>query len=302
MKRYILENDRLHAEGSELGGELVSLKTADGTELLWQGGDGYWSGVSPNLFPVCGRLYGGSFTYGGREYALPCHGFLKETEMALLEKTEQSVTLYADTAGKEFTDLAEKFPFSYRLTLTVLLDNDTVRVIYNVTAKDGPMYFSYGGHPGFRLPMDGIGAFSDWMIDFGTECDPLQIEITPNGFCGEHLYAFPLEKRRYLRLEHSLFDIEGVFLKNMSRSATLRRIPEKSFAGSPVITLEYPDCMTLGLWHDAGTEAPFVCIEPWHGTPDTEGIPCVFQNKADIISLASGESFDGGYSIKVDFD
>jgi len=302
MKTYSISNRFLTAQISEKGGELRSLKDKNRTEYIWQGADGLWGGSSPNLFPVCGRLTDGHFVYDGKEYRLPIHGFLKDRRMKLISSESSSLTLGLDTGDPENSDIADIYPFPFSLVLKISLDGSRLDLNYIVTAKKTPLYFSYGGHPGFNLPVDGKGKFSDWIIEFGKECEPRQIEITPNGFCGEHLEPLQLTDSRILPLDHSLFDIEGVFLRNTARSVKLRRAPDKTFSGSPVITVSFPDCMTLGLWHDAGKPAPFLCIEPWHGSPDTDGVPCDITTKADMISLAPGGSFSGGYSIEIDAD
>ena len=48
----------------------------------------------------------------------------------------------------------------------------------------------------------------------------------------------------------------------------------------------YPDMPYLGIWHDAQTDAPFVCIEPWCGLPDYECRPLDFSEKAQMFHIA----------------
>ena len=54
---YTLKNDKLTAEISSLGAELISVKDGAGYEYIWQGED--WNGHAPVLFPLCGRINGG---------------------------------------------------------------------------------------------------------------------------------------------------------------------------------------------------------------------------------------------------
>ena len=59
-----IENDYLSAEINELGAELFSIKSKKtNIEYLWQGDSKYWSGRSTVLFPICGRLFSGKYTY-----------------------------------------------------------------------------------------------------------------------------------------------------------------------------------------------------------------------------------------------
>ena len=59
-----IENEFLIVQINDTGAELVSLKSKKtGIEYLWQGDAKYWKGRSPVLFPICGRLYKGKYTF-----------------------------------------------------------------------------------------------------------------------------------------------------------------------------------------------------------------------------------------------
>ena len=61
---YFIENDYLFVKVSSRGAELTSIKNKDnGVEYLWQGDEKYWAGQAPVMFPICGRLYEGKYTY-----------------------------------------------------------------------------------------------------------------------------------------------------------------------------------------------------------------------------------------------
>jgi len=53
---YTLKNDFLKVEIADMGAELMSVRSKDGCEYLWQGDDRYWASRAPWMFPVCGRL------------------------------------------------------------------------------------------------------------------------------------------------------------------------------------------------------------------------------------------------------
>ena len=56
--------------------------------------------------------------------------------------------------------------------------------------------------------------------------------------------------------------------------------------------MEYPDFPYLGLWQMPRCEAPYLCIEPWYGTPATDGIVDDFATKHDMIRLDPGQSYE----------
>ena len=75
---YIIENEALRVEIADRGAEIMSIvgkKT--GFEYLWQGDATYWASRATVLFPICGRLTDGKYTYKGKEYEMVLHGFAK---------------------------------------------------------------------------------------------------------------------------------------------------------------------------------------------------------------------------------
>ena len=66
---YTIKNDKLTATVSSKGSELISVKSADGKEFIWQADEKFWARSAPVLFPIVGGLkdkkcirYFGSFS------------------------------------------------------------------------------------------------------------------------------------------------------------------------------------------------------------------------------------------------
>ena len=55
----------------------------------------------------------------------------------------------------------------------------------------------------------------------------------------------------------------------------------------------------LGLWHMPKTDAPYVCIEPWHGVPSTDGVVDNLKEKQQMILLKGKKKYDNSYTIKI---
>ena len=90
---HTIENEKLIVEISDVGAEMMSIRTkADGCEYLWQGDAKYWGDRAIVLFPICGRLVDGYYTYEGKKYEMGLHGFAQKMPMAVTEKSEQAVT------------------------------------------------------------------------------------------------------------------------------------------------------------------------------------------------------------------
>ena len=94
----------------------------------------------------------------------------------------------------------------------------------------------------------------------------------------------PAINGKQMFLHRSVFNQDAyIFLKLKSNRFTLRN----RYTG-PILTLDKGNFPQLGIWSKPA--APFVCIEPWHGTADYEGeIKDVFE-KPGIIRLLPGEN------------
>ena len=106
---YTIKNEYLTVDINSLGAELWSVKSADGCEYIWQGDPEFWSGRAPIMFPICGRLFEGKYTYLGKEYTMPNHGIARSSEFSLLKQTDNEITLslVADDKTKE------SYPFDF---------------------------------------------------------------------------------------------------------------------------------------------------------------------------------------------
>ena len=273
---YTLSNDKIIASFDTLGAELISVKSIDGCEYIWQADPTYWAEHSPIMFPICGRLPNGRYTYEGKTYEMVHHGFTRRCEFEMTEKTENSIcfTLFANDTTKAV------YPFDFELKVTYTLDGNTVEMRCDIKNKNNKvMPASFGAHPGFNVPLD-TGSFEDWYIEFGEECTPDLLIFSDSLIDSGKRKPYPLADGLTLPLRHSLFDIDGVFMSHMATKATL-----KSDKSSRSVTLTYPQMPYLGIWHKPQTEAPYVCIEPWCSIPSMEGMPDDLMEKQAMFHI-----------------
>ena len=57
----IQKNNRLSVQIQHLGAELISLKSNQGKEYIWEGNPQFWGKHSPVLFPIVGTLKNNTF-------------------------------------------------------------------------------------------------------------------------------------------------------------------------------------------------------------------------------------------------
>ena len=88
---YTIRNSLLQVTASAAGAELMSIQTADGTEYLWQGDPKYWSDRAPNIFPYVARLTKEQYTYQGKTYHLPIHGFAPTAPFTVTAAADDSL-------------------------------------------------------------------------------------------------------------------------------------------------------------------------------------------------------------------
>ena len=290
---YYIENEHLRVGVSSLGAELMSIIKKDGgVEYLWQGDKKYWGGRAPNMFPICGRLFNGKYTYCGKEYSMPNHGIARSSELTLTEKTDSKIVLTLNS-NKE-TKKAYPFDFSYDVTLE--LNESTLKVTYTVKNKSGKeLIFGLGGHPAFNVPINSQGNFDDYYVEFENACNALRIDFSPACYCTGNDKPFKDGGTKRIDLSHSLFDDDAIFLYDVDKTLTLASSTHK---GS--ITVRFDDMKYIGLWHAPKTDAPYVCIEPWTSIPAFQDIVDDLETKAEMTHLAIGGEYTASYSIVIE--
>lgn len=286
-----IENEYLSVQLSSRGGTLQSIysKTAD-LEYLWQGDRTYWGGRAPNLFPFVGRLFQERYTYQGESYAMKCHGFLSKTEL----ETEQTASDRCAFILRDSPETLEIYPFHFHLRLEYALEGSRIQIRYQVkNLGNKTMYCGFGGHPGFRVPLEPELRFEDYCVSFPEETDCNVVNFS-QGVLTEGQEPYPLQDRCRLPLHHGLFHHDAVVFANCPREVTLA-----SQKGTHGVTVSYPDMPYVGFWHKPNTDAPFVCIEPWSVLPGREGVVEDLAGMPDMTSIEPGDVAVNQWSIRI---
>ncbi len=271
---------------SEIGAEMQSLKY-NGTEFLWQGYDGIWSKHAPILFPICGGLKDDKFTYKGKEYTLPKHGYAKNEIFSVESKNDTEAT-FLHTSNEETLKM---FPFLYEFRVKYSLTDSGVKVTYNVTNNgDDTMYFSVGSHEAYATP-EGI---EEYDVIF-PEKETLECIMLDGCLLNSHKTLF-MKNSTTLPLYDKFFFFDSPVFKDLkSDSAMLRNRKTGRF-----INVEFPNKPYFLLWHEPG--APFMCLEPWAGAPDTQTRYGDITKKEAIISLDAKQVYEVSHTITVGFE
>lgn len=289
---YSIENEHLRVQILSLGAEIVSIFSKDtSTEYIWYGDEKYWSGHSPIMFPICGRLCEGKYTYRGKEYSMPNHGFTRKTEMTPCEINDDSITfkMVADS------ETLSQYPFDFVFKATYTLDGKALKMKLTVeNENEEELIFAVGAHPAFNVPLSKDEKFEDYYIELENECNAYRVDFSEACLCTKNDKPYNENGTKTLPLDHSLFDNDAIFLYNVPCVAYL-----KSNKGQRGLKMTYEKMKYLGIWHKPKSDAPYVCIEPWLSIPAKDGIVDDLSTKEDMVKLPKGEKYENEIIIEI---
>lgn len=292
---YSISNSKLIVTVSPMGAELQSIKNRRRHEYLWQGDSRIWGRRSPILFPIVGSLWHGKYHIGDNEYQLSRHGFARDMEFQLVEKTSSSLVF-------ELTDTPEtmeSYPYRFGLRVGYKLQGNTVHVVWEVHNRDSRrIYFSIGGHPAFRLPgyKKGEPVVGRLQLEPTSQSQSLwwleKAEIGQGGCLREERNPLDTDSQMVLHFAEETFKDDAIVVDR----SQLRSISILTAAGKPVVKVDF-QTPAVGIWKPYGKQAPFVCIEPWYGVADSVGYEGQLKEKYLINALQPGGTFKGGYDM-----
>ena len=278
--RFHLENDYLAISVDTHGAELSSIiNKKENKEMLWQGDPEYWGRKSPVLFPVVGKYKKGKTTYEGKEYSLGQHGFARDMEFVMAEKTSNKLTFILESNHKTL----EVYPFNFRLTCTFQLVDNKIIVGWEVQNTDNKkIYFSIGAHPAFYCEK------SKTILTMNSENLKYSL-VNADGLYTPKKHDVESE----FVLHDSIFDNDALIIENSNVTEVSLVDNDKEY-----ITVKF-DAPLFGIWSPTKKNAPFVCIEPWFGRCDAEDFNGDITEREWSNALEIGEKWYKEYEIIV---
>ncbi|GAB3016463.1 aldose 1-epimerase family protein [Cyclobacterium sediminis] len=269
---------QLEAQISTMGAECISLKK-NGLEFLWQANPKVWGRHAPVLFPIVGKLKDNQYFHNGETYTMGQHGFARDRNFELIEKTEQKLTMVLKA-----DDLSKKvYPFDFELSIQYSLSENGMDVTYSVRnpSDNETLLFSIGAHPGFACPLEPEKEFfSDYLIDFGQkEINKLPLYTLEDGLISSHKKTLALDAGK-IALDYKLFENDALIL-DVDPITSISVCSQKTGKG---FAMEFSDFKWLGIWTKE-KDAKFVCLEPWNGIAATTDHDGSLENKLGIEKL-----------------
>jgi len=282
MSELIIKNDVLEVCILTKGAQIKSVK--GDKEYMWEGNPDIWGKHAPVLFPICGNLKDGKYTYKGNTYNMKSHGFSGSADFAVREHTADSLTLFIE----DNEETKKCYPFDYVLRVTYRLEGKKLQVRYEVENKSADtMYFSIGSHEGYYCP-EGIEEY-DVILP---EPETLESSVLEGPILGNNKIQV-LENSDTLALKYDYFTEDALVFTNIkARSATLRHRNSRK-----AVRVYFPDREYFLLWTKPG--APYICMEPWCGISDRVGSDQNFKTKEGIRSVAPGQQFVSAHTVEI---
>ena len=293
MAMHVLENEFLRVSVADAGAELSSvIDKESGLERLHDGNPEVWNRHAPILFPFVGKVVGGTYRIGDKEYNMKTqHGFARDMEFEFVEADGNHVThklLPNDNTRKIY-------PYEFELLVTHELDKENPRLL-NVKWEvknngDDKMYYFIGGHPAFTTVEADPKTKEEYYLEF-LGCDSIEYF----GVSNETGFATPKETKT-VQLDHGFLKFnEDVYVTLIFDNYKFNKVricrPDKT----PYVTMECSQFTSYGIW--AKESGNFICLEPWAGRTDNDGFAGTIDEKIGVNTLEAGASGKIQHSIE----
>ena len=277
----------LSAEISTRGAEMQRLRDEAGRDLQWDGDPAFWTGRAPILFPVIGCTAGGVIRVDGRDYPMAKHGFARDREFAVVERSADAVTFRLEADDQTRTS----YPFDFRLDIRFAIEGAALQVTAELAnPADVALPASFGFHPALRWPLPWGGARADHRVLFDED------EPAPIRRIGQDQLVRPAPeptpvKGDVLTVQDALFEDDALIFDRLRSRGVRYGVP-----GGRMLRVSFPPMPLLGIWTKPG--AGFLCIEPWQGIADPEGFAGEFCDKPGVIEVNPRSSHC--FSVRID--
>jgi len=279
-------NQDLTVDVSSLGAEMQALTTSDGRSWLWTGDAAFWTGRSPILFPIVGKAPDDKIAIDGTVYPMAQHGFARRSEFALAASAE-TMCRY-ELIASEATRAV--YPFDFQLAVVHAVEGRALTVTAEVANRDQkPMPFGLGFHSAFAWPLPGA-AGRDHIVTLDNEGEPGLVRLA-GGLINPEPLPSPFDAGR-LMLDHAMFEQDAMIFPSGAGEG-LRYGAEDG----PAMQFHFENLPNLALWTKPG--APFLCIEPWHGTAAEAGGSSELSARPSTTILAPGAVARFAFTVEI---
>ncbi|MBX4862088.1 aldose 1-epimerase family protein [Rhizobium sophorae] len=279
-------NQDLTVDVSSLGAEMQALTSSDGRSWLWTGDATFWTGRSPILFPIVGKAPDDKVTIDGTVYPMAQHGFARRSEFVLAASSETMCRF--ELAASDATRAV--YPFEFQLAVVHAVEGRALTVSAEVTNRDQKaMPFGLGFHSAFAWPLpDASGR--DHIVTLDNKGEPGLVRLE-GGLINPADLPSPFDAGR-LVLDHAMFEQDAMIFPSGAGEGL-----SYGAEGRPAMQFHFENLPNLALWTKPG--APFLCIEPWHGTAAEAGGSGELSKRPSTTMLAPGAVASFAFTVRI---
>jgi galactose mutarotase-like enzyme len=269
-----ITNSQLTVTINTLGAELISL-VKNNKNYIWSVDETYWNKTSPVLFPIVGRLKNDSYSFNGKTYKLPRHGFARNMEFTFDKKSDSQVIFELN----QTEETKAIYPFSFKLLMAyTLMENELVIEYFVRNQSDDVLPFSIGAHPAFAIS----DKFENYSLQFNKEDTFETYHLENESFNGKTTLVDTINNT--IALNYDLFEKDALVFKQLNSNEVTLKNKDKA-----ILKVNYDHFPYLGIW--TKQNAPFLCIEPWCGLADSSNHNGDLEEKEGMNHLPAGEDF-----------
>lgn len=289
-KYYEIKNDHLTVKIRSMGAELKSVKDADDNEYIHDANPKYWHRSAPVLFPSIGKMKNGEYEYNGKKYPMTPHGFARDKEFTLVNRTEDSIMFRLEDDEETY----KIYPFHFEFQIGYQLMKNHIKVIWKLENKgEDTMYYALGGHPAFLCPLIPGTDRYNYYIKFQDKDSIVSSRLDENGLVIKDKEEFRLENG-YLKVTEHLFDKDALVLENDQVHSISLVMPDRT----EYVKVDF-DTPVVGVWSPAKYDVPFICIEPWYGRADASDYNGTLQEREWGNQLEAGKTTEYSWTITI---
>lgn len=286
-----IQNDHLTVKIQTTGAEITSITDrSSGKEYIWQADPEVWGSSAPVLFPIIGGLKNDRYTFEGKTYSVPKHGFIRRNPNLQAEQSDAQSLVFTYASSPV---LKQNYPFDFIFKLEYRLEGRKLRQTHTViNSGDKSIYFSVGGHTAFKVPVDREETYDDYYLDFEQPENSASHTVVDGGLIGPDTRPVPWNGSQ-LPLTHELFENDALIFKDL-KSKSVELVSKKN---GQVLGFHYEDFDYFAVW--AKPKGDFVCLEPWLGIADSHDTDGDLKTKEGIIELGGGETFEASFTVEI---
>lgn len=278
-----LENKYLKLTVNEVGAQWTSLYDKERQEeLLYQPDELVWGSQAPLLFPIVGKLKDDRYIHYGQIFEMSSHGFLRRMTLNYEQPKSNEVIFRLESNE----DTKKQYPFDFELIVTMTLKKQKVKtkVVINNPSFE-PLYFSFGGHPGFKV------------IQFQPNRLTIEAKKPLESFDNESGLITTSEIINQTDFDLKEVDLNKTLILETVKSGTLH-LKDRN------IKVSMKPAGIFSVWSpkhkETGELADVVCLEPWWGINDSIYSTQQFKDKKGIIKVKPHESKVLSFTVEID--